>query len=234
VDSSSGAVAERIDYDEFGNLISDTSPGFQPFGFAGGLYDRDTGLIRFGARDYDAQTNRWTTKDPIRFDGRDGNLYAYCRGDPVNRTDPAGLDWLTNLGDALGTMWGLPQEIAGIAYGAANRISGGTASGGPLGSIVIENSPLQRALGGPNSGITLGHWICFAGNAGYYRQGENHSSLDHELQHVVQSDTLGPLYLPLHALSLGSGYLLDSGDEHAPHAFVETGPQADPPRPWPW
>ena len=31
-----------------------TQPGLSPFGFAGGLYDDDTGLVRFGARDYDA------------------------------------------------------------------------------------------------------------------------------------------------------------------------------------
>ncbi|MDS4031603.1 MAG: hypothetical protein RKO66_16235 [Candidatus Contendobacter sp.] len=35
-------------------MTLDTSPGFQPFGFAGGLYDKDTGLVRFGARDYGA------------------------------------------------------------------------------------------------------------------------------------------------------------------------------------
>jgi len=35
-----------------------TSTGFQPFGFAGGLYDRDTNLVRFGARDYDPETGR--------------------------------------------------------------------------------------------------------------------------------------------------------------------------------
>ena len=33
---------------------------FQPFGFAGGLYDHQTGLIRFGARDYDSEAGRWT------------------------------------------------------------------------------------------------------------------------------------------------------------------------------
>lgn len=52
VNTSTGAIAQRIDYDEFGNITSDTNPGFQPFGFAGGLYDPDTGLTRFGARDY--------------------------------------------------------------------------------------------------------------------------------------------------------------------------------------
>ncbi len=68
----------------------DTNPGFQPFGFTGGLYDRDSRLTRFGARDYEAETGRWTAKDPIRFEGQDPNLYGYVRDDPVNFLDPLG------------------------------------------------------------------------------------------------------------------------------------------------
>ena len=62
-----------------------------PFGFAGGLYDSDTGLIRFGARDYDPDIGRWTAKDPIFFDGGDVDLYGYVFNDPVNNIDPSGL-----------------------------------------------------------------------------------------------------------------------------------------------
>ena len=40
-----------MDYDEFGNVTLDTNPGFQPLGFAGGLYDKETGLVRLGVRD---------------------------------------------------------------------------------------------------------------------------------------------------------------------------------------
>ncbi|MCC6559570.1 MAG: RHS repeat-associated core domain-containing protein, partial [Polyangiaceae bacterium] len=61
-----------------------------PFGFAGGLYDPDTGLVRFGARDYDAEIGRWTAKDPLLFDGGGSNLYGYALGDPVNQRDPDG------------------------------------------------------------------------------------------------------------------------------------------------
>jgi RHS repeat-associated protein len=89
--ASTGAVAQRIDYDEFGNVLNDTSPGFQPFGFAGGLYDPDTGLVRFGARDYDPATGRWTAKDPTMFEGSDPNLYSYVFSDPVNDFDATGL-----------------------------------------------------------------------------------------------------------------------------------------------
>ena len=91
VDSTTGQIVEQLAYDEFGNVTSDTNPGFQPFGFAGGLYDQDTKLLRFGARDYDPTTGRWTSKDPIRFNGGDTNLYGYVLNDPVNFFDPAGL-----------------------------------------------------------------------------------------------------------------------------------------------
>ncbi len=91
VNSANGGVVEQIDYDEFGNVTTDTSPGLTPFGFAGGLYDKDTGLVRFGARDYDASVGRWTSKDPIRFGGG-MNLYGYVGNDPVNRRDPRGHD----------------------------------------------------------------------------------------------------------------------------------------------
>lgn len=90
LNTSTGAVAQRMDYDEWGNVVADTAPGFQPFGFAGGLYDRDTGLVRFGARDYDPGVGRWSNKDPVRFAGG-LNLYAYVDDDPVNFTDPTGL-----------------------------------------------------------------------------------------------------------------------------------------------
>ena len=82
---------QRMDYDAFGRVLQDTAPGFQPFGFAGGLYDDDTGLVRFGARDYDAHSGRWTAKDPVLFGGGDTNLYRYVRNNPVGLHDPLGM-----------------------------------------------------------------------------------------------------------------------------------------------
>ncbi|SFD53815.1 Ig-like domain-containing protein [Pseudoalteromonas denitrificans] len=91
VNAETGEIAQALEYDVWGNITSDTNPDFQPFGFAGGLYDRDTKLTRFGARDYDAEIGRWTSKDPIRFAGGDSNIYGYVLGDPVNYFDPNGL-----------------------------------------------------------------------------------------------------------------------------------------------
>jgi RHS repeat-associated protein len=80
-----------MDFDEFGNVLLDTNPGFTPFGFAGGLFDGDTNLVRFGARDYDPRAGRWTAKDPIVFRSGDTELYGYGFTDPVNRIDTSGL-----------------------------------------------------------------------------------------------------------------------------------------------
>lgn len=92
VNAVTGAVVYSLELDEFGNLVSESGDAtLLPHGFAGGLWDRDTGLVRFGARDYDPTTGRWTARDPILFAGADSNLYAYVGNDPINRVDSSGL-----------------------------------------------------------------------------------------------------------------------------------------------
>lgn len=91
VNAQTGEVVQALDYDTWGEVARNTNPGFQPFGYAGGLVDAHTGLVRFGARDYDARAGRWTRPDPTGFAGGDPNLYAYVMGDPVNAVDPTGL-----------------------------------------------------------------------------------------------------------------------------------------------
>jgi RHS repeat-associated protein len=127
VNTSTGSVVEEIDYDEFGNVTNDTSPGLTPFGFAGGVYDNDTGLVRFGARDYDASVGRWTSKDPIRFGGGT-NLYGYSKNDPVDFFDSSGAcpapptsEWASCIACS---------AVAGVASGACFA---GASGGGPAG-----------------------------------------------------------------------------------------------------
>lgn len=116
VNSQTGEVVQRMDYDAWGAVTKDTNPGFQPFGFAGGLWDGQTGLVRFGARDYDAKVGRWTGKDPIGFAGGDGNLYAYSMHNPLNRADPTGLDTIT---------YGVTINIPGILVDLGQTVFGG-------------------------------------------------------------------------------------------------------------
>ncbi len=126
---STGNTVKRIDYDSFGNIISDTNPGFTiPFGFAGGLHDRETGLVRFGARDFDPTIGRWTAKDPIDFTGGDVNLYGYVQNNPVNFIDPYGLyTWPYTWKGWAGVTFGL----AGLAVAPVSL---------PIGGILIGAS----------------------------------------------------------------------------------------------
>ncbi len=117
VDAASGGIAQRIDYDAFGIVLADTDAGWQPFGYAGGIYDSDdptasspgTGLVRFGARDYDAGAGRWTAKDPIGFGAAEANQYAYVSSNPVNVIDPEG-------------QYGLTGVLGGIAFNASVQL----------------------------------------------------------------------------------------------------------------
>lgn len=108
VNASNGKIVQELDYDPWGKVLRDTNPGFQPFGFAGGLYDPDTGLVRFGARDYDPDTGHWTAPDPISFGGGTTNLYEYAGSDPINSIDPTGLYFTPDtIIDLLSVGWSL-------------------------------------------------------------------------------------------------------------------------------
>jgi len=90
VDVEDGSIVQEMRYDAWGNVVFDSNPGFQPFGFAGGLYDPHTRLVRFGARDYDASIGRWLSKDPLLFLAG-ANVFEYGKGSPVTLRDADGL-----------------------------------------------------------------------------------------------------------------------------------------------
>ena len=129
ISNSSGVVVKAINYDSYGNVISDSNPDFTiPFGFAGGLQDSDTGLIRFGHRDYDPETGRWTARDPIGFAGGDTNLYGYVLGDPINFIDSNGLSGMDWLWGAIYNATGgasVPQGVVDAAAGFGDALSFG-------------------------------------------------------------------------------------------------------------
>ena len=129
-------VGASPDYDEWGNVVNLVDPScsiggtalcWQPFGFAGGVFDVTTGIVRFGARDYDPMMRRWTQKDPIRFGGGQSNVYVYVGDDPVNGMDVSGLGWMPSgqgwpgAGDPCST---IPDPTGGGASGSSSCRSG--------------------------------------------------------------------------------------------------------------
>jgi RHS repeat-associated protein len=149
--ASTGVVAQELEYDEWGRVVADSNPGWQPFGFAGGLYDADTGLVRFGARDYDADSGRWVTRDPILFDGGQANLFLYVNGDSVNRSDPSGLDEYGPGANECGYYEGRCYDNGGSYYCDSTPVFGGAAwwcgffgSGKPGDSLWVDWSRCTR------------------------------------------------------------------------------------------
>ena len=137
VDVDTGQVLQRIEYDEFGKALVDTNPGFQPFGFVGGIYDKDSCLWRFGFRDYDGITGRWQVKDPLRFNGGDLNLYNYVLSDPINYIDRYGLEVEVIIWQPGG--WG------GSSFGHVSvNIDGTTYSMGPKGMSILPTETYLR------------------------------------------------------------------------------------------
>lgn len=89
---SDGKAVQWMRHGPWGEIVDDfVVAGFArvPFGFAAGIYDEATGLVRFGAREYDPRTGRWLSKDAARFGGGE-NFYAYADGDPVDNVDEGG------------------------------------------------------------------------------------------------------------------------------------------------
>jgi RHS repeat-associated protein len=143
VNASTGAVVQRLDYDVWGDVTADTAPAFQPFAYAGGLWEASAKLLRFGARDFDPETGRWTSKDPIRFVGGDTNVFTYVGDDPINSIDPTGL-----MGP--GTCRRLREVIdfeRSHGYIETARVYSNTRGAPGLGPD-FNNTPIPSVLGG--------------------------------------------------------------------------------------
>jgi RHS repeat-associated protein len=100
-------------------------------------YDADLGLVRMGARDYDARIHRFTTPDPLFLEDLEKcrespvecNLYGYVRNRPLDLVDPTGTEGteVQPAQDGVGSVVsvGLPVAVAvGVSKGGPKVVAG--------------------------------------------------------------------------------------------------------------
>lgn len=110
--NASGTVDSRTEYDAYGvefNVSSGTKSSFRFAGGHGYYTDVNSGMDLLGARYYLPKLGRFLTQDPL---GHDAglNLYQYCEGNPLAKTDPDGKEGqIFVAGDTSGNaMWSTP------------------------------------------------------------------------------------------------------------------------------
>ncbi|MDX1964629.1 MAG: RHS repeat-associated core domain-containing protein [Pirellulales bacterium] len=85
-------------FDSFGRFITGkengatvTTPTLTRYLFTSQEYDTRLRTIHYGGREYNPDSGRFTTVDPLGFAAGDTNLQRYTGNDPVNHTDPTGM-----------------------------------------------------------------------------------------------------------------------------------------------
>jgi RHS repeat-associated protein len=93
--NSSGSIIDHVDYSAFGTVLdqSDPSEGDRMMGFAGMELDSVTGMNLAVYRVQDPGTGRWTSQDPLGFGAGDADLDRYVANDPIEGSDPSGLEF---------------------------------------------------------------------------------------------------------------------------------------------
>lgn len=160
----SGNSVHEILYDSFGRRIQDSNPELElPLGFAGGLYDPDTGLIHFGYREYDPVIGRFISPDPLGYDGGDIDVYGYCLDDPVNMVDPLGLYSVNDANGGLSNSKSSNSDkskskrssnshgYAGNDFGPGYNGTSGSAYGPTRDGWGYNTDPGGSHYGGPNN-----------------------------------------------------------------------------------
>jgi RHS repeat-associated protein len=139
ITASNQTVTGTQIFDAFGNKVAATGSTASALQWQGAnlyrTYSPDAGLLQAGARYYDPQVGRFTTRDIVLSQ----HPYIYCGGDPVNFCDPGGRIRLPR--------W---AQAALVGFG----LGGATIPPDP-GSVVPnsgEETPIVRIQPGPRSG----------------------------------------------------------------------------------
>jgi RHS repeat-associated protein len=127
-DASGNLVGTINRYDEYG-VAQGTLTG--RFGYTGQVWLPEAGLYHYRERAYHPTLGRFMQVDPIGYDGG-MNLYAYVGNNPVNFTDPLGLDSPcpipTNCPVVFGTLTGGGLGLGSGGSGSNTVVMGASVS----------------------------------------------------------------------------------------------------------
>ena len=131
----------------------------------------------------------------------------------------------------VGKIWNAPNTALGLAYGGLGYLAGkgmGTDPHISVGGNAIQftNNP----FGGVGA-ITLGNTTTYSKKLPPDHVQDGATIEEHERQHTLQGELLGPLYLPSNILG-GLVGLATERDWHGRRNWNEVGPSMNPPRPW--
>jgi RHS repeat-associated protein len=90
ITNTAGVVSGANTYDPYGNQTAHSGASASSIGYSGNWTDTATGLVYLRARDYDPVTAQFLTVDPAIDKTR--QPYTYVANDPLQLTDPSGLD----------------------------------------------------------------------------------------------------------------------------------------------
>ena len=164
IDYQSQTVTRR-QYLPFGK-VRGTAPSSWPGdkGYVGGIADSGTGLEDLGAREYDAQTGRFVSLDPLLESSDPSQIsgYDYSGNDPVTGSDPTGASWFSSISNAVSGFAQTAGDVmqrtnyAQAALGVGELILGAGADvGGTALMATGIGAPLGAALDVAGTGLAI-------------------------------------------------------------------------------
>lgn len=200
--------------------------------------DRAAGKARQGL-----QSAASAVAGAVRHAGRATGRVLEGMGGQVIASQPLEREIVHAMGpaakDIAGKIWNAPNTLVGAAYGGAGHVAGMAMGTKPYvttgaNAVQFRNNP----LGGVGA-ITLGNTTTYDGDPSdpqgkWAKYNRDHVApiWEHERQHTIQGEQLGPFYLPSN-LAGGALALARDGDWHGRSNWNERGPQQPLPRPWP-
>ncbi len=89
-----GTLQTQYTYEPFGYATQTGQANSNSYKYTG-REDDESGLYYYRARYYHPRLQRFIAEDPIRFSGGNVNIYAFVEDNPINRSDPSGLESAT-------------------------------------------------------------------------------------------------------------------------------------------